>query len=397
MPDLTNGTGGSQTAEASPSNSVADDIRAAMKASSEPAPPAAAEPSLAPAAASVPENAPPAASDDGRARGPDGKFIAKSPAEEAAAANDAAKAAKPPEQQAAVDGKPPEAAKPTIEPIDAPTHWAAAHKEMFAKQSPEAQRWLVERDRETAGLVTRKTQELADRARSYDEIDRALAPRLASFALNGKTPGAVINQLFAYSDFLAQNPKGFIQQVAHETGVDLRQFGQPTPDGQPAAQSDPIVQQLHGQIGQLQQQIQQLTGHVQTRQQNDETQARTALDNEIASFRDAKDTTGAFTYPHFDEVRADMGALMASGRAADLKTAYEMAVYANPTTREAMLGAQRRKEQADREKSDREKSAQAQRAGSSITGAPAGSVTPQAFATVADELRHHLRNGAGRL
>ena len=44
---------------------------------------------------------------------------------------------------------------------------------------------------------------------------------------------------------------------------------------------------------------------------------------------------------HFEAVREDMAALLQAGRAKDLKDAYDMAVYANPQTRQALLEQQR--------------------------------------------------------
>jgi hypothetical protein len=67
--------------------------------------------------------------------------------------------------------------------------------------------------------------------------------------------------------------------------------------------------------------------------QSQQQQQQETLNSEIQSF--AKDAV------HFEAVREDMAALLQAGRAKDLKDAYDMAVYANPQTRQALLEQQR--------------------------------------------------------
>jgi hypothetical protein len=59
-----------------------------------------------------------------------------------------------------------------------------------------------------------------------------------------------------------------------------------------------------------------------------------------------------------------MALLVREGRAADLATAYDMAVWANPTTRAALQQEQRQAEQAERVKEAAARAAAARKAGS---------------------------------
>lgn len=278
---------------------------------------------------------------------------------------------------------------PALEPIDAPAHWRAEDREMFSKQTPEAQRFLMNRDRETAAVVTRKTQELAERSRGYDEIERVLSPRMQQFSMQGMTAGQVMTRLFALSDFAEKDPAGFVRYFAQQRGIDLSAVGSVAQ--QPADPRD-------ARLSQLQQRLDEIEAERTGRNQNEAHARQAALSSEISDFQSARDATGALLYPHFEAVKADMAALLAAGRADDLKTAYDRAVWANPQAREAELSRIRRAEQAERDRVERERAAKARVAGSSITGKPAGSgASPAAFASVEDELRYHFANGAGRL
>jgi hypothetical protein len=78
------------------------------------------------------------------------------------------------------------------------------------------------------------------------------------------------------------------------------------------------------------QKLQQEQESFQRSQQEREMQT---LNSELSEF--------AKTAEHFEAVRDDMAALLQAGRASDLKTAYDMAVYANPQTRQTLLEQQR--------------------------------------------------------
>ena len=64
------------------------------------------------------------------------------------------------------------------------------------------------------------------------------------------------------------------------------------------------------------------------------------LNSEIARFAQGKD--------HFDAVREDMAALLQAGRAQTLDDAYQMAIWANPATRAALIAKQQQEQDAAR-------------------------------------------------
>ena len=69
-------------------------------------------------------------------------------------------------------------------------------------------------------------------------------------------------------------------------------------------------------------------------------QAAQAAETTIKEFAEAKGEDGAPLYPHFDAVKVQMGALMQSGAADDLKSAYEQAIWTQPALREQLTKAQ---------------------------------------------------------
>lgn len=299
-----------------------------------------------------------------------------------------AQATTPAQTEAPATAEKPDAPAATaLEPIEAPAHWRAEDREMFSKQTPEAQRFLMNRDRETAAVVTRKTQELAERGRGYDEIERVLSPRMQNFARQGMTPGQVMTQLFALSDFAETDPAGFVRYFAQQRGIDLAAISAPP---RPADPRDV-------QFSQLQQRLNQIEAEKISQQQQEAQARQAALSTEISDFQAAKDATGAPLYPHFEAVKAEMAALLGAGRADSLKTAYDMAVWANPQAREAELSRMERVKQAERDRAERERAAKARVAGSSITGQPVGAGAVPTFDNVESELRYHFTAGAGRL
>lgn len=250
-----------------------------------------------------------------------------------------------------VAGEGEEGAGDQAEKLIAPQHWPEKDRELFGKQSRESQEYLLRREREYTEGINRKSAEVA-------EVRKALEPIDMQLRQNGTTPGAAVAQLVAWHQALQQNPKDALPKLAKLYGVDLSALS----DGAALEYVDPAVQAL-------QQQVQQLTAHIQTTQTNSQQQQFQAVQNEISTFATATDESGNLKHPYFDRVRGYMGALFSSSPDMTLEKAYEAAVFADPELRQAKLASEREAERKAAEKARLEAVDKAKKAGQPIKGA----------------------------
>lgn len=339
--------------------SLADSLRAAWDA-------AEATPTTD---TTTPDTDPAPSRDDGRDER--GRFAAKQAAD-AAAADPATAPTAPAEPPA-----PSEA--PVVPAVEAPQHWAAVDKERFAKLPPDGQQFLLDRHKAMEGDYTRRMQEIAPLRKSVEQWQ----PYLQQL---GATPEQAFQALISAEYTLRQGTpeqkQQALQQLAQDYGITLGQTAQPAAD-----------EYVDPQVAALKQELEQIKAwktsrdqaEHQMRQQQQERETQT-LQRQIEDFATAKDEAGAPAHPHFEAVKATMAALIGSGQAPDLKAAYDMAVYANPSIRQQILTAQ---QDAAVKKAAEEAKAKAQKANTaaaSITGSPVGSTALPPAKSVREEL-----------
>ncbi len=147
-----------------------------------------------------------------------------------------------------------------------------------------------------------------------------------------------------------EQKRNAILGIMSEYGVDL---GSGVPTAQqhaPTPLRDPAVSYLEQQFGMLLQHLQHQQRGAAT---NDTLRARA----QIAEFK-SQTKNGKLLHPHYDAVEMEMTSLMATGRARTLGEAYNMAIHANPRTRD-LLSEDRRNERrvAAHERAQRAKKA----------------------------------------
>lgn len=288
-----------------------------------------------------------------------------------------AKAAMAPEERAKVEAEEKKKAEDAAQAktLEAPTHWPAADREMFAKQTPEAKQWLLRRHKDMEADYTKRSQDLAGTKRLQETLAEVFQPYREEMALNGIDEAAAIRQLVAAHGKLQKDPAGGIKYLAQQYGLDLKGLVEGAAAADPAGES-PTVKALREQVGQLTDQLKTLTG-AQTQQQQEATLQT------VEQFAAEKDAQGQLRHPHFDEVASDVAMLLRaareSGQKLTLQDAYDRAVYANPQTREKVLAAKdaerRTKEEAER----KTKADAARKAGFDVKGE--GAATPVAATT----------------
>jgi hypothetical protein len=309
------------------------------------------------------------------ARGP-----SAAPASEPASSESQAPAA-PEAHDAAPRGAPPE-------PIQPPASWSAPAKAAFASLSPIVQSEIAKREAD----VNRGFEERAAQLKRFEPLEQILEPRRERLAARGVSDVDFVKTLFAASDWIDRDPVSALRELMRQKGVTAQHLGVTPPAGQqPPSPNGHGAAQLPPAYVALAQQVHQLQTHLSQRDQAERAHRLQSVQSEIQAF--AADSANLY----FANVRDDMIALLQSGRAADLRDAYDKAVWANPETRALLQADAAKKAEADRLNAQRQSAAGARRAAGSVVGAPvpgsspagAGHSTKSLREEIADSYRAH--------
>jgi len=223
------------------------------------------------------------AEDDGPARGPDGKFVAKDGEKEVEAKDDA---------------------KQEKTPLaDPPSRFSSDAKEAW-KDAPEAIRAETHRMlRELEGGLQKKDAQL-EPLKPYYEMAEKHGVKLESALAN------YVNM----ENMLRQDPAQGLQVLARNMGMSPQQLAQTLMGEQGDGKQDPRDQEITRLHNELQQFKQQFSGLNQTVQ----SQQEATIAQQIQQFAADK--------PHFDMLSQDIAGLLQSGQAQGLEDAYEIAL-----------------------------------------------------------------------
>jgi hypothetical protein len=264
------------------------------------------------------------------------------------------------------DKTPKQEEAPAVE-IRAPNTWKKEAAEKFALADPIIR---AEVERREADFY-KGIEQYKQAAQFAHTMERAIAPHMETLKTLGLSPDKAISELMNADHKLrygSPNEKNmYFAQLAQSYGIDLGQV-------QSAPPIDP-------HLNALQQQVHQLQGHIQHQQLMGKQQEEASLNSEISAF--AADPK----HSHFDTVRDYMAILLQEGKAKDLPSAYEQAIWANPTTRAAVLA-----EQQAAAKVEAAKKAQAAKTAASVNVRSRPSMpVSQPIGTMDDTIRATLR------
>ena len=232
---------------------------------------------------------------------------------------------------AAVDGQ--DSQEP---PLEAPKNWSEDVRSKFNDLPRDAQEYMLKRDKEMTADYTRKTQEVAEQRKSFESLDKVIAPMRQQIAASGVGEAEYISRLLNADMALRNNPKMAIRQLAQGYGIDLSSIEE-TVDWN---DSDP-------QITQLKQQNQAILAELNQFKQQNLQSARQQTEAQINGFAGTKDDKGNLKYPHFDKLRVKMGNLIDAGEAKGLEDAYAKAVRLDDELYKQSLDAQRKSAKAE--------------------------------------------------
>jgi hypothetical protein len=252
------------------------------------------------------------------------------------------------------------------EVILAPEHWSDEDKAVFTELPSTAQDYLLKREKQYEQGIQKKAEEIKP-------IMEAFKPYEAMLSLRGIDKSAAIRTWAQAQAVLDQDPALGIEMLIQSYGDQVKQqlltkLGIPSEsNGLDQEYFNPEVQKLQDEINQLKRQNQQSAMTFQTQQQ------QAAID-EINDFRSQQNEDGSAKYPHFDQVGNMMRALLTSGAASDLPSAYEQAVWSVPEFRDEHLA----KQKAETEKAEAQKREKAAKKAKTVAKSVSGKGTKPA-------------------
>ena len=263
-----------------------------------------------------------------------------------------------------------------------PGTWSAEERAEFIDLPAKAQAAILRREGDRDRAFSQKQAELHKTVQRYAAMDQLLEPHRENFALHGVDPVNLFRQYIAYDQLMTKDPIGCLKILARKAGVDLSTLN-PEAEGEEVS---PEIAKLRREVSD--QRIQLSTIQTERKSAEDEAkrQRQTALLSHLADFAGKTDENGELKYPHYQELRTTMGALIHSGKVQDLDTAYNQALWSSPNHREALMASQRRDTERQAAKEKKAHAAKAAKAGSSVAGSPGGAEPPAAVGSVRQEL-----------
>lgn len=213
--------------------------------------------------------------------------------------------------------------------LDPPDLWSEDAKASFNALDEAQKATVMDVTKAANASFTQKTQELAELRKQVEPLTGVLAQWEPYIRQLGTTAAMSFNTLMG-AEYILRT--GTDQQKREALSSIRKDYGISDGDSEDAYE-DPEIASVKAELKQTQGALQQLaSGQTAARHQS--------IQQRVAAFRNAVDDAGKPTHPHFDDVEATMAALLTSGQfgADELEGAYEAAVYANPQTRETVMG-----------------------------------------------------------
>lgn len=253
----------------------------------------------------------------------------------------------------------------TAEEIDAPAHWALEDQEMFRAQTPEAQKFLMDRSKDMEAAHTKRSQEIAPLRKAVEEwkpyLDQLNTTPEIAFA-------TLIRAEHRLRTGTSEQKRAALGQLAKDYGIPLE--AEKPANG--AVQDDFLTADIKKAVQPLQDELGTIR---QTITERDQMAARAQADQTaetVRQFREAKTEAGTPAHPHFAEVEDEMTNLaqtdIAKGKVPDLADLYERATWSVPGVRAKMLAAQQHAANQQKKRDDKAKVNKAKGAAVSVTG-----------------------------
>ena len=347
-----------------------------------------------------------------RARGPDGKFVAKAPEEvgdDAPVIDDEQPAEEVPGVEVQQDVEVETGQEPgggdSVDPALAnpPGSWTAEAKEMWKDVPARIRQEVMKRENESL----RGVQQMQQRAQFGDRMNQVVTPYMPIIQAEGSTPEQTVNQMLntAYQlrNGSPQNKAQLALGMAQKYGFLNELVASVTQGGQNSEQTGQLAQYLAPLI----QRMDAVERGYQGQQQQAEQLGLQEAHNAVEAFATAVDESGSLLHPHFETpvlykgrqspIREVMAEIISAGGAEDYETAYDRAIWECPETRQVLQTQQAGSVEVKHQEEAKERALKAKKAqqvnispkGTHETGQPAkptGTVEETMHETM-DEIR----------
>jgi hypothetical protein len=240
-------------------------------------------------------------------------------------------------------------------PILPPSNWSGKGKVQWERLHHDLKVELSQ-ELKTAAETSQKYQGLAP---AIEHFAPALTERFGDV---GRGLGSVLN-IWQQATSSPQGAVAFVRNFMQEYRIDPQTLGFAAP-----ASQDPSAGVEQGQLPpEVQQRLAAIESRFEQEAQERAIQQQNQITADIQAFGNETDkSSGSLAHPYFNDVRKQMGVMMAGGLAATLQEAYDQACWAVPSIRAEL------QREADRKAADQRKQAvaKAQLAGGSVTGSP---------------------------
>lgn len=259
-----------------------------------------------------------------------------------------------------------------VQTYEVPKSWKREMHEHWGKVTPEAQAYIIEREKQ-----------LLDGFQTFRPIQDALAPHQDFLTRSNLPPAQAVALLLNAQRRLTEGTVEQRRAAYHELGRNLQLLQEQAEASQAQPQVDPAIQSVQQKVSQLEQAMMA------------EREAQiTVIRQENSKIVDAfaADTKA---HPYFDEVANEMAALISQGQS--LQDAYENAVWLNPATRTKELARAQTEHETKLKENARLTSLPKRRAaGVNIASRGDGEEPTAPLGSIEDTIKSTLRTMRGR-
>ena len=265
------------------------------------------------------------------------------------------------------------------EPVEAPEHYSAEDKEIFKELPRKQAEWLVERSKMLDNRHAERMRDLSNGQREHEGIVEAFKPVEPFLTQHGLDRVTAVRRLVGAQTHLMTNaPEALallatqygggnreevVRKVAAALNVDL---GSARTDG--GATDEYLDPALAERVSQLDQNLNQLQGTLQTQAQAAQQQVVSQAQQQIDQFRDAVDDGGKVLHPHFERVKNTMAVFISQGISPDMEDAYNRAVMSDPELAEQAFKQRQEKSAKERDAQRKKEVAKAKKASRNVKG-----------------------------
>lgn len=200
--------------------------------------------------------------------------------------------------------------------LDAPKSYKKEYQETFKELPQDWRKYLIDREKQ----AEKGFSDFGNKLNAYKYIDDAYNSRQQRLREMGINSAKEYNDyLYQIDDALTNDKEATIRLLANAYGVDLGAEDKTSADSR------------------IEQQLFQLQQAFNLQQQYINEQKDHAAQTAVRDFMSAKAEDGSLKHPYFEDVKAEMKALLMNGLSTDLSDAYNKAIYMNEGVREKII------------------------------------------------------------